>query len=382
MDEAKSNSILVVDDDILCIMILKEILRPEYTFYAARNGRNAIKIAEKKLPDVILLDISMPEIDGYAVFAALKDSEKTRDIPVIFISGHSDAENEEKALFFGASDYIKKPFNSEIVKLRVQNQIKVKKQKFLLLEKKLAEMSSRIKIEFLSRMNNEMLTHMNTIMGMTHMLKMSDSSDDTKEYLEEIDVASRHLLRLINDLLDVSGKRDNAFIIANSVFNFNNMFREILKKIGRDVTQKRQTLNFDIDPSIPMFLYGDEKRFSKVIANLLTNASKFTPENGEIHFSAYVLSKDSETITLQIEITDNGIGIPKEKQNDIFNVFELVDGSVTSEYGGVGLGLSISKHFVEMMGGKIWVDSELDKGSKFAFTCKLHKNPPSVTGNL
>ena len=125
MNDAKQNSILVVDDQNLNIMALTHILSQEYTVYAAKNGPNAIKAAEKHLPDVILLDIIMPEMDGYTVITALKNSEVTKNIPVIFLTGLSNTDNGEKGLVLGAADYITKPFSPAIVKLRVANQIKM-----------------------------------------------------------------------------------------------------------------------------------------------------------------------------------------------------------------------------------------------------------------
>ena len=125
MDELKKNSILIVDDENTNIMALTHILSPEFTVYAAKNGANAITAAEKHLPDVILLDIIMPEMDVYAVIQALKSSEKTRDIPVIFITGLSDKDSEERGLTLGAADYISKPFSPAIIKLRVHSQIKI-----------------------------------------------------------------------------------------------------------------------------------------------------------------------------------------------------------------------------------------------------------------
>ena len=125
MDEAKKNSVLVVDDENSNIMALTHILSSEYTVYAAKNGQNGIKAAETYLPNIILLDIIMPEMDGYAVIAALKSFEKTKNIPVIFITGLSNVDDEEKGLAFGAADYIAKPFSPAIVKLRVRNQIKM-----------------------------------------------------------------------------------------------------------------------------------------------------------------------------------------------------------------------------------------------------------------
>ena len=125
MNNAQKRSILVVDDENSNIMVLSHILSPDYTVYVAKNGKNAIHAAEKYLPDIILLDIIMPEMDGYAIIAALKESEKTRDTPVIFITGLNNADDEERGLTLGAVDYIIKPFSPAIVKLRVRNQIKM-----------------------------------------------------------------------------------------------------------------------------------------------------------------------------------------------------------------------------------------------------------------
>ena len=382
MDEERKNSILVVDDENSNIMALTDILSREYIVYAAKNGQGAIKAAEKYLPDVILLDILMPEMDGYAVIGELKNSERTQNIPVIFVTGLSNADDEEKGLTLGASDYITKPFSSAIVKLRVRNQIKIINQMRLIIEKETTEKISRAKSEFLSHMSHEMLTPMNAIMGMTQIIKMSGDSGEMKEYFDEIESASRHLLRLINDLLDISGNENVAFSLSDSVFSFKMMLRNVLKDISRKVMEKQQTLNFDIDQSIPELLIGDEKRLAQIITNLLTNAQKFTQEHGEINLFAHALDEDDGVVTLQIEVADNGVGLSKEQQRDIFNVFDRADDSSSKEQGGAGLGLSISKRIVEKMGGKIWVDSEPDKGSKFTFTCTLRKHHDQPgTGN-
>ena len=124
MDEIKKYSVLIVDDESLNIRALTHILGPDYTLYAEKSGQGAIEAAEKLLPSVILLDIIMPGMDGYDVIKALKNSEKTKDIPVIFISGLSDADAEKKGLALGAADYLAKPFSPETVKLKVENQIK------------------------------------------------------------------------------------------------------------------------------------------------------------------------------------------------------------------------------------------------------------------
>jgi signal transduction histidine kinase len=149
------------------------------------------------------------------------------------------------------------------------------------------------------------------------------------------------------------------------------MFRDVLKEVGYKTIEKRQQLTYDLDSAIPPSLLGDSKRISQVIINLLVNAVKFTPEQGLLNFSACLLGKDKEAVILKIEVTDNGIGMSEEEQSRLFSAFEQLDGSRTRKYSGAGLGLAFSKRIVELMGGKIWVESESGKGAKFIFTCKV-----------
>ena len=139
------------------------------------------------------------------------------------------------------------------------------------------------------------------------------------------------------------------------------------------MANKYQTLTTDVDPSIPACLFGDAEHLAQVITNLLSNAIKFTPEHGKVHLVASMLKEDGDTITLQVKIADSGIGMSKEQQSRVFDVFGQVDESQPRKQGGFGLGLVISKRIIEMMDGKIWVDSKPDKGSKFTFTCKMKR---------
>ena len=376
----KKNSILIVDDEGSNIIALTHILSPEYKIYAAINGQDAIEIAEKHQPDIIVLDIVMPEVDGYKVMASLKSAATTKNIPIIFITSLTGSKDEEKGLALGAADYITKPFRDTIVKLRIRNQIKIINQTHqlienerLIIEKEFTEKSSLAKIEFLVRMSHEMLTPMNAIMGMTQILMMSENTKQAMERLEEIDAASKRLHRLINDLLEISGSDSSALTLTYAPFSFNTMIKDIIKRIESYSLSKKQTLTYGIDPAIPMFLNGDKGRLSQVIVNILVNAIKYTYENGKVHLLVNILEEDSESVTLQIEITDDGIGIPKDKQKEIFGIFEQTSQAREKKPGGAGLGLPISKRIVEMMGGQIQVESELGAGSRFVFTCRLNK---------
>ena len=372
METTPNNNILIVDDEKSNIMVLSDILNADYILQIARDGYDAIERANKYVPDLILLDILMPGMDGYEVLSELKKSEKTRNIPVVFITGLNSSDDETKGLSLGAADYISKPFNYAIVKLRVQNQIKIVNQMRLIIEKELAEKSSRAKSEFLSRMNHEMRTPMNAIIGMISMIKSTNDDQKRNEYIKKAGNASHSLMRLIDDVLDISAIDENNLIFNEAEFNFVSMLKNIEDEARLLCNEKHQTLTSEIDPSSPITIICDEKRLSQVIMNLLMNAHKFTEEHGSIHLKVFSLEQDHETATMLIEIIDNGIGISKEQQEHLFTAFEQIDGGIDRKYSGAGIGLYISKKIVEMMGGNIWVESEQGKGSKFSFTFKSH----------
>ena len=394
MNDVAKKSILIVDDERANISMIRSILSPEYTIYASRDGQDALDTAMEFLPDVILLDIIMPTMDGYEVITELKKNRYTRDIPVIFITGLNSIEAEEKGLSLGAADYIHKPFHAPIVKIRVKNQINIieryelekdlnvvlKLQSDLVAAKllaeyngKVAEYASRAKSEFLARMSHEMRTPMNAIMGMLQVIKMRGTPDNIQQYFDKIDSSSAHLLSIIDDLLDVSSTEYGSFKLNEAVFNFNTLISGISSSTRHSASEKQQTFISNIDPSIPASLIGDEKNMRRVLFNLLANAVKFTPENGEIKLDVSILESDDKTITLQIDITDNGMGMTKEQQEMLFELFEQVDGSNTRKYSGIGIGLPLSKSIANMMHGDISVVSEINNGSKFTFTCVLRK---------
>ncbi|MCL1805534.1 MAG: response regulator [Clostridiales bacterium] len=378
MDASGKNSVLIADDEESNIIALTHILSPLYTVLAVKDGPDAIDVAEEFQPDVILLDIIMPEMNGYAVINALKGGDLTRDIPVIFITGLSNAGDEEKGLNLGAADYISKPFSPAIVKLRVKNQIDMINQTRLMIEKEAAAQSSRARSEFLSRVSHEMRTPMNAVMGMTALAKAAADADTRNEMLDVISAESRRLLELIDNVLDMSDIEDGKLRLEPAEFGFADMIRELLSRIGPEARAKRQALVADLDPSIPDTLIGDGRRLAQVILHLLSNAVKFTPEQGSIQISAHAREVEGEALAVEIGVADSGVGIAAEQQARLFLPFEQGDGGIDRKHGGAGLGLSISKHIVERMGGGIRVDSEPGKGSTFTFTVRLGLKAPEA----
>jgi len=378
VDKEKKYSVLIVDDENSNVLELTYILSPDYAIFTAEDGQKVLEAAEKHLPDVILLDVIMPEKDGYDILKELKRFEKTKDIPVIFMAEPDNTDSEEKGLVLGAADYINKPFSPAIVKLRVRNQIKMINQMRLITDREAAEKNSRARSEFLSRMRHEMRTPMNAIMGMTNLARNTVESEKRDEMLDEISSASEHLLKLIDDVLDMSDIEEGKLLLTLDDFSFADMIRNLLNTVNPDIRKKHQTLTTNIDPSIPDIVIGDEKRISQVMLKLLSNAGKFTPEQGSIQINAFVCEVDSETLTMQVEVIDNGPGISLEHQQKLFIPNDQADGVVNGENGGTGLSLTISKHIALLMGGDLWVISEPGKGSIFAFTMKVQLKTPEA----
>jgi len=245
-----------------------------------------------------------------------------------------------------------------------------------------AEVASRSKSNFLSSMSHEMRTPMNAIIGMTIIGKKSDDIVQKNHALNKIGDASSHLLGVINDVLDMAKIEANKLELSPIEFNFERMLQKVLSVINFRVDEKQQRLTLNIDSNIPRFLIGDDQRLAQVITNLLANAVKFTPESGEINLEASLINEVDGNCELRIAIIDSGIGISPEKHEKLFSAFEQAESGTSRQYGGTGLGLAISKHIIEFMDGKIWVESQLGKGSKFIFTIKAQRSEKSPVSML
>jgi len=236
-----------------------------------------------------------------------------------------------------------------------------------------ATVASRAKGEFLSNISHEMRTPLNAIIGMTEIGKNSDDLAKKNHALNRIQDASTHLLGIINDVLDMSKIEANKLELSFIEFNFEKTIKRVENVINFRIEEKQQKLSINIGSDIPKALIGDDQRLAQVIANLLGNAVKFTPEKGSITLETHLEKEQDGVCTIQISVSDTGIGISAEQQANLFRSFQQAESSTARKYGGTGLGLAISKNIVEMMGGRIWVKSEPGKGSTFVFTVNLKR---------
>jgi len=236
-----------------------------------------------------------------------------------------------------------------------------------------AKSATQAKSAFLANMSHEIRTPMNAIIGMTTIAKGTGDLERKDYAINKIEEASNHLLGVINDILDVSKIESGKFDLSPIEFRFENMLQRVVTINNYRVSQRQQQLTVHIDNLIPKIMFGDEQRLAQVITNLLSNAVKFTPEKGSINIDTKYIGEENEVCTVQISVTDSGIGISPEQQSKLFQSFQQAESSTARKFGGTGLGLAISKNIVEMMGGKIWIESELGKGASFIFTVQMKR---------
>lgn len=235
-----------------------------------------------------------------------------------------------------------------------------------------ADAANRAKSEFLANMNHEMRTPLNAVVGMTTMLLDTDLSDTQRRYAETINISSDNLLLLINNLLDISKIEEGFFELESYSFDLSKTVSNIIDMFTYSAAQKGLKLEVQIDPDVPLHLKGDAGRISQVLINLLGNAVKFT-DDGIVTVHVTNDADSEQKTVLRCMVIDSGIGIPAEKQELIFRPFTQVDGSTTRKYGGTGLGLTICKKLVQLMGGEIGVESSEGSGATFWFTVVLEK---------
>ena len=242
----------------------------------------------------------------------------------------------------------------------------------------MAHSAKALRNEFLSNVSHEIRTPMNTILGMTDLLLETDLAPKQQRYVEKVRAAGRSLMDLINDLLDLSQIHARRLSLDPQGFRLRDCIADVTARFQPQADRKRLTLRYDVDPLAPDEVVGDPGRLRQVLGVLLSNAVKFT-ERGEVHVHAALVPDDAAQALVRFTVTDTGPGIAKAAQAAIFETFRQVDGSATRTHGGCGIGLAIASQLVNLMGGRITVESEAGRGSKFQFTVRLGLQQESET---
>ncbi|WFS63162.1 response regulator [Pseudodesulfovibrio thermohalotolerans] len=398
MDTSERPTVLVVDDNRLNIDLLVDVLKDDYKLLVALNGVTALDIIRNVLPDIILLDIMMPEMDGYEVCRRLKSDKRTAQIPIIFITARSQSEDEAKGLALGAVDYITKPVNPAIVQARVkthlalynQNRVLEEKvrQRTLELEKskEKADEASRAKSAFLANISHELRTPLNHIMGLSSLLLEIDTDPERLELIRPLHDGAAQLAGLFDQLLDLTMLESDTVRIEFRHFDFSKALSRLAAVFHAYALRKGVGFEFVAHGDVPDFLYGAPLETTQALNNILLNAFRYT-ERGKVTLD---VSRDPERfagtgpdrVMILFTITDTGVGIPPDRLETIFHSFEIGEKVMTKRLSGSGVGLTISKYLIEKLGGSITVESAVGKGSAFSISLPffLDRKKEEVTG--
>jgi signal transduction histidine kinase len=375
-------TILIVDDIPGNVDVLRKTLEVEgYSISMAPSGEVALKIAPKIKPDLILMDVMMPGMDGFETCRKLKEDTVFENTPIIFVTGKAETEDVVDAFKSGGADYITKPFRDEEVLARVGTHLKliqtiktneclVTDLKRAVLNLESAQQESLAKSQFLGRMSHELHTPLNAIIGFSELLSMRERdplNEEQSESVDEIKKAGKHLLNLVDQVLEINKIDSGELKCVSQKVSLDAIISEAITSMS-DLAEG-ECVSFDnlIDKNRDIFVNGDPGKIKQVFLNVLDNAIKYNKEGGEVVLS--LTEGDPEKVC--VAIRDTGGGIPQDKHEKIFDPLYRLENHVKNCIDGVGVGLTVVKKFMTIMRGRVYVESKLGGGT--CFTLEFEK---------
>jgi CheY-like chemotaxis protein len=385
-------NILLVDDVPGKLLALEAVLEDlGQRLVSVTSGREALRRLLHEDFAVILLDVSMPDMDGFETAALIRQRRRSEHTPILFITAQADETHARQGYSLGAVDYILAPVIPEVLRAKVsvfvelyrmQEQVRQQAEERIALAEEqalrmAAEKANRSKNEFVANISHELRTPMGAILGMTELALDEPVSPTVRDYLQVAHDAGKLLLGLLNEILDVSRLESGKFSLESSAFRLQPILEETLKTLAPRAYEKGLEIVGEFPVDLPDAVQGDSLRIRQVLMNLVGNAIKFTRE-GEVSLRLSVQTETPEELTYLGSVSDTGIGIAPEDCERIFAPFTQADSSTSRKFGGTGLGLAIASDLVQMMGGRLWVESRIGSGSTFFFTMRLKRSAAAL----
>ena len=370
-------NVLIVSNSSFMRTMLTKVLRPKkFHIIEATNGKEGFELLDKENIYLVLLDYELPDMNGIEFLSKIKSDKRFFDLPVIMLSDSTDQDMIAKVLKIGANDFIKKPFTIEHLLLKcdlhIKNYINFQNiqdhEQELSLSLERATQMQEHKAMFLANMSHEIRTPLNAILGFIDILLEDEDDEQKLKYLKIIQNSGDLLLNLVNDILDFSKIDSGKLSIYKEIFVLDELYDVIVSIYTSVASVKGIKFCSHIDKNIPKYIYSDFIRIKQILANLLSNAIKFTPKGGNVTFSIKLIDNK-----IEFSVEDTGIGIAKENQAKIFDVYTQEKNSTTKDFGGTGLGLNICTKLAQLLGGEILLESQLGKGSRFYFQIPLEE---------
>jgi signal transduction histidine kinase/HPt (histidine-containing phosphotransfer) domain-containing protein len=364
--------ILIIDDEANNFDVVQNFLGLiDYDIHYASGGIKGLERLDRLPVDIILLDVMMSDLNGIEVCQRIKASPKWKSIPIITITSLTDSVDLARCLAAGADDFISKPVTRLELQARIGSMMRIRAQYIKLqIAKEKADLALKAKADFLAIMSHEIRTPISGILGATQLLATTQLTAEQQKYMRTVEVSGEMLLAVVNDILDFSKIEADKLTLEQNSIALDTIIHDVCESISPQAKAKSLSIKYQIDPTLPNYILGDLIRLRQILFNLANNAIKFT-EVGEVIISAQVSPEqlpENGTVEILFSVSDTGIGIAEDDIIKLFQAFTQASTSTTRKYGGTGLGLAICSRLIELMEGKIWIESKVGVGSTFYFT--------------